>query len=187
MTHRTGSSGSNGNGKSNGSSGSGSGSGEQPEVAGLAPEDKNRVINFAQMREKRLEQKVRQNERVVFGNLLSVYSVTGESKIHSIDIIEVSEEGLSFQIPAAREKPWVTSENEIPIRMYFSADTFLEILVKVKHSRPSIDHGEKYVRYGCSVDTTTQSFPVYQLFVQFLKQYAKHAHRDMGKVSAFYR
>lgn len=167
MAHRTGNSG-------NGSS-------------STSENDQNRVIDFTQVREKRLEQKVRQNERVVFGNLLSVYSVAGDSKIHPLDMIEVSEEGLSFQIPATREKPWVTDENEIPLRMYFSQDTYLEVLVKVKYSRPSIENGEKYVRYGCALDTTTQSFPVYQHFVQFLKLYAMHSHRDLGKVSAFYR
>ena len=145
------------------------------------------VIDFARAREKKLEQKVRQNERVVFGKLLSVYSVFADSTIHPVEMIEVSEAGLSFQVPDVAEKPTAHNGGEIPIRMYFSQDTYLEILVSIKNTRPSIENGEKFLRYGCAVDTTTQSFPAYQLFVQFLKQYAMQSHRDMGKVTAFYR
>lgn len=163
-------------------------SGNGTQSHGSRQNEEHSVIDFAAAREKKLEQKVRQNERVVFGNLLSVYFVDREANLHPIEMIEMSESGLSFQIHSSHAMPVSSgADDEIPVRLYFSQDTYLEIFVSIKNTRPSIENGEKYNRFGCLVDTTTQSFPAYQLFVQFLKQYAVQSHRDMGKVSAFYR
>ena len=149
--------------------------------------ENERVVDFTEMREKRLVEKRRNNERVFFKNLLSVFTVTGNGKVHPIEVIEVSEEGLSFHVPANQNSSWLGKIPEIPIRLYFSRDTYLEVLVRIVNSRPAIEKGERYTRYGCSVDPETKSYPTYQLFVKFLKLYSENSHKDMGDVTAFYR
>jgi hypothetical protein len=143
------------------------------------------VVDFNQAREQRLEEKRRNTERIFFRNLIGVYSVTGHSKMQPIELIDVSEEGCSFQLPCDPERNWPTS-NELPIRLYFSQDTYLEIIVRIQNSRPSIENGARFVRYGCMVDKELKSYPAYRAFVTFLKQYSEHAHKDMGDVSVFY-
>lgn len=147
--------------------------------------EQERVVDFNEAREQKLEEKRRNTERIFFRNLIGVYSVTGHAKMQPIELIDVSEEGCSFQLPFDPDRNWPTS-NELPIRLYFSQDTYLEILVRIQNSRPSIENGNRYVRYGCMVDKELKSYPAYQAFIKFLRQYAEHAHKDMGDVSVFY-
>ena len=146
----------------------------------------SQVIDFNQARENRLAEKRRANERIFFRNLLSVFSIVGPGKMTPIDLIEVSEDGCSFQIPHNPEAIWPNHTNRIPIRLYFSPDTYLEIQVKIQNSKPSIENQNRYIRFGCSVDQSTQSYPAYQSLVRFLKVYSEQAHKDLGEVSVFY-
>ena len=58
---------------------------------------------------------------------------------------------------------------------------------RIQNSRPSIENNRRYVRFGCSVEKSTQSFAAYLQFVRFLKTYLEHAHKDpVASVSVFY-
>lgn len=146
----------------------------------------HQVIDFGQARAQKLEEKRRATERIFFKHLLNVYSVVGDHSMVPIELIEVSEEGCSFQIPHNPQKPWPKNLEEIPIRIYFSQDTYLELRVKIKHSNPSIDNNQRYMRFGCVVDQNTASFVAYEQFVRFLKLYSEHSHKDLGDISVFY-
>ncbi len=145
-----------------------------------------RVIDFNHAREQKMQEKRRKTERIFFQNLLSTYSVISQSKMHPIELIDVSEEGCSFQIPYHPENPWPTSNNSIPIRLYFSQDTYLEILVTIHNSRDSIENNARFIRFGCTVDVGVKSYLAYQQFVRFLKLYSENAHKDKGDISVFY-
>lgn len=144
------------------------------------------VIDFSQVRAQKLEEKRRKTERIFFRHLLSVYSVTGGSAMHPVEIINVSEDGCAFQVPYRAENPWPNDTKDIPLRFYFSQDTYLEIRIEIVNSTPSIEDNSRYVRYGCKVDTTTGSYPAYLQFVRFLKAYSEQAHKDKGGVTLFY-
>jgi hypothetical protein len=147
----------------------------------------DQVVDFGQIRAQKLEEKRRTTERIFFKQLLSVYSVIGHSSMCPIEFIDMSEEGCSFQIPYDAENPWPKDATaEMPIRIYFSQDTYLEIRVRIQNSRPSIENNRRYVRFGCAVEKSTQSYQAYQQFVRFLRTYSEHAHKDMGDVSVFY-
>jgi hypothetical protein len=67
------------------------------------------VIDFNEMRAQKLEEKRRKTERIFFKHLLSVYTVVGNGKqMAPIEIIDISEEGLAFQVPFNPDKPWPT-------------------------------------------------------------------------------
>jgi hypothetical protein len=149
--------------------------------------DNKQVIDFTEVRAQKLEEKRRKTERIFFKHLLSVYSVVGEASMFPIELIDVSEEGCSFQIPHDPSKPWPhQTTDDLPTRLYFSQDTFLEIRLKILNSRACIENGTRYVRFGCSVDPSTKSFAAYQQFVKFLKLYSEQAHKDMGDITVFY-
>jgi hypothetical protein len=149
-------------------------------------DSQEQVIDFSEIRAQKLEEKRRTTERIFFKQLLSVYSVIGTNTMCPIEFIELSEDGCSFQIPYNAEKPWPKDTNDIPLRIYFSQDTYLEVRVKIANSRPSIENNQRYVRFGCAVDKTIKSFGAYQQFVRFLKMYSEHSHKDMGDVTVFY-
>jgi hypothetical protein len=147
----------------------------------------DRVIDFNAKREKKLEEKRRTTERTFFKHLLGIYCVTGQSEMQQIEVVDVSEEGCAFQIPfddknlsGPREK------DNVPLRIYFSQDTYLPLIVSIQNSTPTIHEGRRYTRYGCKIDKSIATYPAYQQFVKFLHLYAEQAHKDAGKVSFFY-
>ena len=154
--------------------------------SGTANTTGQHVVDFNEVRAQKLEEKRRTTERIFFKHLLSVYSVIGTSTMCPIEFIDLSEDGCSFQIPYDAENPWPKDSTDLPIRIYFSQDTYLEVRCKVQNSRPSIENNRRYVRFGCSIEKTTQSYAAYQQFVRFLKMYSEHAHKDLGDVSVFY-
>ncbi len=153
---------------------------------GHGRDESNAVIDIQQLREKRTQAKKRRAERVFFKNLLSVYSVTDGDNLVPIELLDVSEEGCSFQIPHQGEDRWPRQAEGIPIRLYFSGDTYLEIQVKISNSSPSIDRSVRMVRFGCVVDQSLKSYLAYQQFVRFLKLYAEHSRDVSGSQRGFY-
>lgn len=150
------------------------------------PQNENHVVDFTQAREQKLEEKRRKTERIFFTHLLGVYTVTGDKRMLPIEVIDLSEDGVAFQVPFDAKHPWPSELVEFPLRLYFSQETYLEIRVRIQNSRPSIDKNQRFTRYGCAVDTETKSYPAYAQFVRFMKLYAEHAHKDLGDVSVFY-
>lgn len=149
--------------------------------------ENDRVIDFSEARALKLEEKRRKTERIFFRQLIGIYTVTGtDGKMRPIEIVDVSESGLSFQVPFNPEDPWPRGMDEVPLRLYFSQDTYLPLHLKIQNSRPCIDDGKRYVRYGCVVDPNTSTFDAYRKFVSFLETYAEHSHKDTNGVSVFY-
>ena len=144
------------------------------------------IVDFNEVRAQKLEEKRRKTERIFFKHLLAVYSVAGNASMFPIELIDVSEEGCSFQVPFNPDKPWPNDANEVPLRLYFSQDTYLEVRVQIQNSRPSIENNARYTRFGCTVDKDTAAYSAYQQFVRFLKLYSEHAHKDKGDVTVFY-
>lgn len=147
---------------------------------------KPKVVDFSEARALKMDEKRRSTERIFFNAVLGVYSVTDGNKMKAIEMIDVSEKGCSFQVPFDSENPWPNDLKELPIRLYFSQETYLPLFLKIQHSRPAIQDGVRYMRYGCVVDDSLSSYEAYKQFVKFLKLYAQHAHKDTGDLTLFY-
>lgn len=144
------------------------------------------IVDFAEARAKKLEEKRQNASRIIFKQMLGIYVVTGDEATRALEIIDVSEEGCSFQVPLNIKDPWPSDLKEIPIRMYFSQDTYLPLNLKIQNSRPYLEEGVRYTRVGCVIDNTFSSYEVYKNFVRFLKSYAEQAHKDLGDNTLFY-
>lgn len=147
---------------------------------------KEQIVDFGEARKKKLEEKRRKTERIFFRHILGVYSVVENEKLRSIEIVDMSDDGLAFQVPFDPVDPWPKDADHVQLRLYFSQDTYLPISVNVKNSRPSINDGVRYVQYGCEVDSKTQSYEAFKQFVQFLRLYSEHSHKDNGDMTLFY-
>ena len=148
--------------------------------------DVSQVIDFNQVRAQKQEEKRRSNERVFFKHLLSVYTVAGHDSMFPVEIMDISDDGVAFQVPFDPNKPWPADLKAFPLRLYFSQDTFLEVHVTVQNSRAAIDNHARFLRLGCAVDKTTSSYPAFQSFVVFMKNYCNLAQKDKGGTSIFY-
>src|SRR5262245_60325878 len=92
-------------------------------ASGSTPTNDNKhVVDFNEVRAQRLEEKRRKTERIFFKNLLSVYTVTGDSNMMPIELIDISETGCGFQIPYDAKNIWPTDSGTFPLRLYFSQD-----------------------------------------------------------------
>ena len=148
--------------------------------------DESQVIDFSEARAQRMDEKRRKTERIFFKHLMGIYCVSESTELKQVEVMDVSEDGMSFQIPFTAQDPWPRNATEIPIRLYFSQDTYLPIVLNIQNSRPYIENGVKYLRFGCAIDKTISSYEAYAQFVRFLGAYSQHAHKDTGKVTLFY-
>ncbi|MBC7386401.1 MAG: hypothetical protein H7301_09620 [Cryobacterium sp.] len=146
----------------------------------------SRVIDLNEVRTQRLEDKRRKTERVFMNQFLGVYCMTGNNSMHQIEVVDVSDEGLGFQVPVNSDKPSPITEKNFPIRLYFNQESFLQVHVSVQNTRPAVQAGTRYTRYGCAVDPSTSTFEAYQAFVKFLKAYGNVSQKDKGDVNVFF-
>jgi len=145
------------------------------------------VVNFEKVREKKLEEKRRKAERIFFKELLGIYSVTSNEQMQEVEILDVSEEGCSFQVPFNPDKKEITpNQKNVSIRLYFSQQTYLPLDLVIQNSSNHIEEGKSYVRYGCLIDPKCSTFKAFQQFVRFLKLYSTQARKDTGKLTFFY-
>ena len=153
------------------------------------PEQENNgtseVVDFSKIREQKLDEKRRKTERIFFKQILGVYSVS-EDHMRQIELVDVSENGCAFLTPFNENDPWPAESTKMPIRIYFSQDTYISIGVEIKNSTPFIEDGIRKVRFGCEIKKDTVSYETYKLFIKFLNSYAKNAHKDNGQVSHYY-
>lgn len=148
--------------------------------------DNEKVIDLAEIRTQRLEEKRRKTERIFMNQFLGVYCMTGSNSMHQIEIVDVSEGGLGFQVPFNADKPFPITDKNLPIRLYFNQESFLQVHVAIQNSRPAVQNGTRYTRYGCAIDPTTSTYPAYQAFVKFLKAYGEVSQKDNGDVNVFF-
>ena len=144
--------------------------------------DNDEIINLDAFRNRKQEEKKRKTERIFFDHLVGVYAVVNPGKMVQVDLTDVSDGGLGIQVPYQSEKIWPTQTNDIPIRLYFSEDNFMEIVVDIKNTRPTIDGGSKYLRYGCSVKADQRAFEAWSKFVSFLKAFSDVSEKDSGNI-----
>jgi hypothetical protein len=144
------------------------------------------IVDFNQARAQKMEEKRRKAERVFFKNVLGVYSVMGRDSLQPIEFVDVSEHGCSFQVPFSPARAWPAASTEVPLRIYFTKDSYLEIRVQIQNSRHTIEDGSRFVRFGCAIDQTTSAYSAYVHFVRFLKSYSEECHKDTGDHTVFY-
>ncbi len=147
--------------------------------------DEEKVISLSDVREEKIEEKRREYERVVFKSNFGVYTVLDRKGLHAIEIIDISEGGLQFQVPESSTLKLETSDT-ITLRFYFSADHFITIDVKVMRSFTSIEEGTAMHRYGCIMDKSMASYSAIYHFVQFIAKCAEHGHKDDTHLKVYY-
>lgn len=146
-----------------------------------------RVISFNKAREAKIEERRRKYERILFKHILGVYCVAEGKGLKAVELVDVSAEGMSFQLPQdSKNLEGMSAGAELTFRFYFSQDTYIPVVVKLVNSRSCIENGQKYVRFGCEVDKRPQSYEAYKLFVTFLSKYAETSHVDTGDLKFFF-
>ena len=140
------------------------------------------IINLSQFRNRKQEEKKRKTERIFFHNLVGVYGIVNSGKMVPVELIDVSDDGLGIQVPYQSDKTWPTESTNVILRLYFSEDSFMEVGVSVVNTRPTIENGQRYFRYGCAVDPTHRAHGAWTQFVGFLRAYSDVSEKDTGNI-----
>ncbi len=149
--------------------------------------EKGKVISFTKARKEHVEEKRRKYERILFKQILGAYCLIENEGLKAIELVDLSNEGLSFQLPLNSKNLTSIKEGKvITLRLYFSEQTYLPVVLKIENKRPCIENGQQFQRFGCSISKDTQSFAAYHSFVTFLAQYAEASHQDGGEHKVHY-
>lgn len=150
--------------------------------------DRNKadVLSFNSARNEQIEEKRLNYERVLFRNVLGVYSVMEQKRgLHAIELLDISDKGMSFQLPINSDmKPEVG--DILNIRLYFASESFLPVAIKIVRVLDSISDGVPVHRYGCEIDTTFKSYQAVHYLYRFIKACAEHGHVDTDHLKIFY-
>lgn len=149
----------------------------------------DKVLDFAEKRAENIEKKRRQFERLLFNNFLGAYTVVDQGgTIYPVSLVDISREGCLFQVPWNGEKD-AKFENdfEITMRMYFTKNSFVPVVLNVKYSREYVDEdGQTYMQYGCEFDSSMPSFQAVETFIEFMYKFAEHSSVDKGSQKVYF-
>ena len=147
------------------------------------------LIDFVQKRQESIERKRRNFERIMFQNFLGCYSVIDRHSGPSpIRIVDISETGMLFQVPwnPHCDQKFETDQ-ELTIRLYFTKDSYILAIVKVKYTSQHTDKaGNKTMRYGCELDQSNQTFEALKSFIDFIYKFAEHCSEDKGENKTYF-
>lgn len=149
----------------------------------------SKVISFEEKRKDSIEKRKRNFERVLFTEFLGSYAeIDDNGTKYSVNLIDISRTGCMFQVPFAEYSKHRFKENEeITVRVYFTKDDFLPVVIKVKHGAEYIDEkGDAYLRYGGEFDTSIPSFQAFKPFIEFIYKFAEFSCVDKGESKVYF-
>lgn len=142
------------------------------------------VIELDSVRAQRAADERRRIQRIFLKDMFQVFVSNGrDGTLYPVEVNEASEDGCSFRVPlnAIPEASEVFS-GPLQVRIYMSQQTYLSIGAEVKNVNPMVDEGGKFLRFGCSVDTTFASYEAYKQLVKFMEAWAGASKKDLRKV-----
>ncbi len=147
------------------------------------------VIKFRNKKTQVVEQKKREFGRVLFDELLGVYSVINDNEaIFQVKIVDISKTGVLIQVPLdpkAKQKFRPTSVHSM--RFYFTKNTYIQVSAEVKHqSEIKGEHDKHYLRFGMEFDQSQENYKVLGAFVEFIYQFAEHSSLDKGDQRVYF-
>ena len=148
-----------------------------------------KVLDFNEKRQANIEKKRRNFERIVFQNFLGAYSVIdNEGSIYPVTLVDISYDGCLFQVPWDVKRDTKMEDGmEVKMRMYFSKNSYIPVILSVKYGREFIDQdGQTYMQYGCEFDKSMQSFEAMEKFIDFLYKFAEHSAFDKGTPKTYF-
>ncbi len=148
----------------------------------------NNIVDFGSKRKQSIEQKKRQFERVVLNNFLGCYSVLDSNgTIYPVSLVDISEDGLMFQVPHTKNGDNAfKAETEITLRLYFTKDSYVPAVVKIKYGNEHYEKGTEFMRYGCQFDKSVPTFQAVKSFVDFISKFAEFSCVDKGDAKVYF-
>ena len=136
----------------------------------------DKLLDFVGKRKENIEKKRRNFERMLFQNFLGAYSVIDDNgSIYPVKLIDLSHDGCLFQVPwDVRKDKKFAIDTELTLRMYFTKQSFVPVVVKLRHGTEFIDdNGATFMHYGCEFDKSLPGFEAMEHFINFMYKFAE--------------
>jgi hypothetical protein len=149
----------------------------------------SKVIDFQAKRAASIEKRKRNFERVLFSEFLGSYAeIDDNGTKYGVDMIDISREGCLFQIPfSENSKKHFDKTNEVTVRIYFTKDDFLPLVVNFKHCKEYVsEKGDAYLRFGGEFDKSMPSFQAFEPFIEFIYKFAEFSCIDKGESKVYF-
>ncbi len=142
--------------------------------------EKAEILNYAEQKKKMLFHERRQVKRTVLTEFVSAMVVLPEKGLMKVDLYDISEEGISFDVEAAQGHFKI--DEEISIRIYLNRKTYFPMTLQVKHitDEPSegvVRHGTVFMR-SASADASSDA--ALQYFIRFIETAGAQLRKDEG-------
>lgn len=147
-----------------------------------------KVVDFVAKRNQNIENKKRQFERVALSHFLGCYSVVDDhGSIYQVNLVDISEDGCMIQIPFSKNAEKVfKSESDVTLRLYFTKDSYVTTVMKIKYSKPYIEKGQEFYRCGGQFDKSLPSYETIKAFTAFITKFAEHSCVDRGDAKVMF-
>jgi hypothetical protein len=149
----------------------------------------SKVIDFQAKRQASIEKRKRSFERVLFSEFLGSYAeIDNQGTKYSVDLVDISRDGCLFQVPFTKNtKEQFPEGEETTIRVYFTKDDFLPLVVNIKHASEYInEQGNAYMRFGGEFDKSLPSFQAFKPFIEFIYKFAEFSCIDKGESKVYF-
>ena len=138
------------------------------------------VLNYAEQKKRMLFHERRQVKRTILKEFVSAMVVLPEKGLMKVDLYDISEDGISFDVEATQGHFKI--DEEISIRVYLNRKTYFPMALHVKHitDEPSegvVRHGTVFMR-GVSADTSSDA--ALQYFIRFIETAGSQLRKDDG-------
>lgn len=134
------------------------------------------IINLDEKKQKILFHERRQVKRTILTELISSMVVLPEKGLLKVDIHDISEEGISFDVDNVNGHFKVGEE--ISLRIYLNQKSYFPIRVTIKHVTPELE--TETIRHGSSFLKNDDNNVALRHFVRFVESASIGLKQDSG-------
>lgn len=157
---------------------------ERSQYNGFSTGEVSEVVNYAEQKRRLLFHERRQAKRTILTEFVSAMVVLPEKGLMKVDLYDISDEGISFDVDATQGQFKI--DEEISIRVYLNHKTYFPMTVQVKHVTHEpiegvIRHGTVFLR-GAQLESSTDA--ALQYLIRFIETAGAQLRKDEGDLMA---
>lgn len=150
----------------------------------LSTNQNSEVVSYAEQKKRMLFHERRQAKRTILTEFVSAMIVLPERGLMKVDLYDISEEGISFDLEASQGQFKI--DESISIRVYLNHKTYFPLTVQVKHVTHEpiegvVRHGTVFLR-GTQADTANDA--ALQYLIRFIETAGSQLRKDDGDLIA---
>lgn len=134
------------------------------------------VIGFEQAKVLLLEKERREAQRTILTEFVSAYTVLPERGLLKVELFNISEAGLAFDVEAAQGR--FNIGEEVAFRIYLNHKTYFGFTVRIRYANEISEEG--VIRHGTEFTDVSKGDSALQHFIQFIESVSTRLKEDDG-------